>query len=100
VSDDLRLGDLVRVRHTDRRGHHRVPGYCRGAEGRVVVVGRASPLPDDVVAGAGGARMQPVYTVRFRAASLLGEGDHDIFIDLWREYLVGPLRGDEGAARG
>lgn len=100
MSDGLRPGDLVRVRHTDRRGHHRVPGYCRGAEGRVVAVGPARPLPDDVVAGAEGPRTQPVHTVRFDAASLLGEGDHDVVVDLWREYLVGPLPGDEGDPRG
>jgi Nitrile hydratase beta subunit len=100
VSDDLSLGDTVRVRHADRRGHHRIPGYCRGAVGRVVAVGPASPLPDDVVARAGDPRMQCVYTVRFQAASMLGEGDHEIIIDLWREYLVGPLGSEEGVPRG
>jgi len=30
---------------------------------------------------------EPVYTVRFAAAELFGEGDHTVTIDLWESYL-------------
>ena len=33
------------------------------------------------------AEPEPVYTVRFAAAELFGEGDHTVTIDLWESYL-------------
>jgi nitrile hydratase len=33
------------------------------------------------------AEPEPVYTVRFAAAELFGEGDHAVTIDLWQSYL-------------
>jgi nitrile hydratase len=33
------------------------------------------------------AQPESVYTVRFAAAELFGEGDHTVTIDLWESYL-------------
>jgi len=31
--------------------------------------------------------VEPVYTVRFAAADLWGEGTHAVTVDLWESYL-------------
>lgn len=84
--------DEVRVRSDERPGHHRIPGYCRGAVGNVVAVIGTQPLPDDVVAHRPQPRTQPVYTVRLEAADLFGAGDHTVLVDLWEDYLEAVAR--------
>lgn len=83
----FQVDDRVRVRTDDRPGHHRIPGYCRDAVGRVVAVGAPQPLPDDVVAHRSPPRVQPVYAVCLDAAALFGTGDHVVLVDLWEDYL-------------
>jgi nitrile hydratase len=43
------------------------------------------PLPDDRSRGV--ETVEPVYTVRFRASELFGEGDHDVTVDVWASHL-------------
>ena len=57
-------GQAVRTRLSAR------PGYARGRAGTVHM-----------------RRSAEVYSVRFRAADLWGEGDHDVYLDLLERYL-------------
>ena len=90
---DLSPGTRVRTRRTDPPHHTRVPRYARGAVGTVVEAEGRHPIADE---RARGRQPQPttVYAVRFSAAELFGDGDHDVVLDLWEDYLT-PL--DEGA---
>ena len=49
-------------------------------------VGGRHPLPDRRARQLP-SEPEPVYTVRFAAAELFGEGDHTVTIDLWESYL-------------
>ena len=77
-------GDQVRTSLTDPPHHTRLPRYARGAVGTVVEHQGRHPLPDR---RARQLPAEPVYTVRFAAAELFGEGDHTVTIDLWESYL-------------
>jgi len=44
-------------------------------------------LPDDNSRRIVPPRVEPVYTVRFAAADLWGEGTHAVTVDLWESYL-------------
>ena len=79
-------GDRVRASLTDPPHHTRLPRYARGAVGPVVEHLGRHPLPDRR-AWQLPAEPVPVYTVRFAAAELFGEGDHTVTIDLWESYL-------------
>src|SRR3954465_3320279 len=90
------VGDRVRTRTVDPSHHTRLPRYARGQVGEVVADLARWTLADQSArgarAGAGGggggaARGEPVYTVRFTARDLWGEGDHHVTIDLWQTYL-------------
>jgi nitrile hydratase len=79
-------GDLVRTSHEDPPHHTRLPRYARGAVGTVVDAHGDYPLPDDRSRGLP-AEPQPVYTVRFAAWDLFGEGDHAVTVDVWQHHL-------------
>lgn len=79
-------GDRVRTAHADPPHHTRLPRYARGAVGTVVEVEGAHPLADDRSRGLP-APPQPVYTVRFAARELFGEGDHDVTLAVWESHL-------------
>ncbi|HWF82321.1 MAG TPA: SH3-like domain-containing protein [Streptosporangiaceae bacterium] len=79
-------GDRVRTRRTDPPHHTRLPRYVRGATGTVVELQGSHPLPDDRARGLR-ADPEPVYTVRFAARDLFGEGEHVVTVDLWQSYL-------------
>ena len=78
-------GDLVRTSRDDPPHHTRVPRYARGAVGTVVEPIGEHPLPDDRSRGI--TTVEPVYTVRFPAYELFGEGDHDVTVDIWASHL-------------
>ena len=78
-------GDRVRTRRTDPPHHTRLPRYARGALGTVVRDSGAHPLADDRARGLA-APVEPVYTVRFDATELFGEGEHAVTLDLWESY--------------
>ena len=82
-------GEMVRVRDLHTAGHTRLPGYCRGRVGRVVLVHPGFVFPDTNSQRAG-ERPQHVYAVRFEAATLWGEGaesDAAVHVDLFEDYL-------------
>ena len=83
---DLAPGTRVRTRRTDPPHHTRLPRYARGAVGTVVESEGPSPLADD---RARGLPTQPetVYTVRFDARELFGEGEHGVMLALFESYL-------------
>src|SRR5262249_49761696 len=85
--DRFQPGDLVRIRAVDPAYHTRVPAYARGQVGSVDHVHQKCPLPDDRARGIPAPRVEPVYTVRFAACDLWGEGTHTVTLDLWESYL-------------
>ncbi len=79
-------GTRVRTRRTDPPHHTRLPRYARGAVGTVVGSQGSHPLADDRARGLP-AEPQTVYTVRFAARELFGEGDHHVTVDVWESHL-------------
>jgi nitrile hydratase len=83
------LGDPVRTRNLQPRGHTRLPGYARSRRGTVARVHPAWVYPD---AHAHGEGEQPTYAyaVRFAARELWG-ADADpaasVCVDLFEPYL-------------
>jgi nitrile hydratase len=80
-------GDRVVARAIDPDHHIRLPRYVRGHVGEVIEVQGAWPLPDDRARGRPAPWVEPVYTVRFAATDLWGEGEHEVTVDLWQSYL-------------
>jgi nitrile hydratase len=83
------VGDPVRARNLQPRGHTRLPGYARSRRGTVALVHPAWVYPDSNAHGEG---EQPTYAyaVRFRARELWGaEADPaaSVCIDLFEPYL-------------
>ena len=79
-------GTRVRTRRSDPPHHTRLPRYARGAVGTVLEVEGEHPLADDRARGLP-APVQTVYTVRFDACELFGEGDHAVTLALFESYL-------------
>lgn len=90
------VGDAVRARNLDVRGHTRLPRYVRGKEGVVSAVHGTHVFPDTSAHGLG-ENPQPLYNVRFEADELWGdnvERKDCVHIDLWEDYLeASPLKG-------
>jgi hypothetical protein len=80
-------GDRVVTTTFDPDHHTRLPRYARGHVGEVVEVQGVWPLPDDRARRMPAPRVEPVYTVRFAARDLWGEGEHEVTVDLWQSYL-------------
>ena len=79
-------GDRVRATRADPPHHSRVPRYARGAVGTVVELQGLHPLADLRAQGLP-AEPEPVYTVRFSAGELFGQGDHSVTVDVWESRL-------------
>ena len=86
MSERFAPGTRVRTRRADPPHHTRLPRYARGAVGTVVEPEGRHPLADDRARGLP-AELQTVYTVRFPARELFGEGDHSITLALFESYL-------------
>ena len=84
------VGDEVRARNINPRGHTRLPRYVRGHRGVIDRLQGVFVLPDSNAALAG-EHPQPVYSVRFTARELWGdEVAHPadkIYVDMWDCYL-------------
>jgi nitrile hydratase beta subunit-like protein len=80
-------GDRVRARPGDPVYHTRVPRYVRGQVGEVVEAEGEWLVPDDSARRVDQPRTETVYTVRFPAAALWGEGTHTVTLNLWESYL-------------
>ena len=85
----FRVGDTVRVRDVQPRGHTRCPRYVRGHRGVVVRIDRPFTLPD-LAAHTDRDHREPTYGVRFSATELwsASAATRDaVYVDLWESYL-------------
>ncbi|GGC86527.1 nitrile hydratase subunit beta [Chelatococcus reniformis] len=83
------VGDRLRAREMNPRGHTRLPRYARGKLGTVEIVHGGYVLPDTHAHGQG-ENPQWLYCVRFSARELWGpEADPSlaVSIDAWESYL-------------
>ena len=79
----------VRARNINPAGHTRLPRYVRGKTGVIVRDHGVYLLPDSN-AHFQGEKRQHVYSVRFAATELWGEGASPrdfVHLDLWDDYL-------------
>ncbi len=81
-------GTRVRTSLLDPPHHTRLPRYVRGRVGQVLELQGTHPLPDQRARRIADPRVEPVYTVRFAARDLWGEGTHSVTVDLWESYLT------------
>lgn len=88
------VGDRVRARNLNPRGHTRLPRYVRGHVGTVSLVHGAHVYPDRHAATAPGApfddRPEWLYTVAFDGTELWGpqaEAGTSVSVDAWEPYL-------------
>jgi nitrile hydratase beta subunit len=89
IEPGFRAGDAVRARNLNPTGHTRLPRYCRGKRGSVAADQGVWVFPDTHAAGLG-KKAQHVYSVRFAAAELWGDGAPArdfVYVDLWEDYL-------------
>ncbi len=83
------IGDRVRTRVMNPRGHTRLPVYLRGRPGRIDAVLGMLPFPDARAAGVVSAA-QTAYTVRFASTDVWGsdgESRGSVCADLFESYL-------------
>ncbi|MEO1677848.1 MAG: nitrile hydratase subunit beta [Pseudomonadota bacterium] len=83
------VGDRVRTVNHQPSGHTRLPGYARGCSGVVTAIHGSHVYPD-TNAHFEGESPCPLYTVRFDAIELFGEGADrslTVSIDAWEPYL-------------
>ena len=84
-------GQSVCAREINVPGHTRLPRYVRGRRGTIERDHGAHVFPDSN-AKLEGENPQYLYTVRFAARELWGEGANPadaVYLDLWEEYLDG-----------
>ncbi len=84
----FQIGNTVRTRRMNPLGHTRLPRYCRGRIGTIVLVHGAHVFPDTHAAGLG-EQPQWLYTVRFDAKELWGPDTtaSSVCVDCWEPYL-------------
>ena len=86
----FKIGDRVRTRNIHPRGHTRSPRYLRGHQAEIIAVHGAHVFPDSSARGLG-EDPQWLYTLRFSANDIWGNGSNDIIhADLWEPYLEAP----------
>ena len=89
VAPRFRAGDRVRTRNINPAGHTRLPRYARAREGVVECDYGVFVFPD-TRAVFEGDKPQHLYSVRFSARELWGDGANDgdcVYLDLWDDYL-------------
>jgi nitrile hydratase len=82
-------GQHVRARNINPTGHTRLPRYTRGKVGLIVRDHGVFVFPD-TNAHFQGETPQHVYSVRFTARELWGDGASErdsVYVDLWDDYL-------------
>ncbi len=82
-------GDTVLVRNIDPEGHTHVPHYVRGKRG-VVQRDRGIFVFPEAHDHGESPRLQHVYSVRFAARDIWGQGASDrdsLHFSLWDEYM-------------
>ena len=89
VRPSFKVGQRVRARNINPSGHTRLPRYARGKVG-VVFRDHGVYLFPDTNAHSQGEKRQHVYSVRFTARELWGEGASardSVHLDMWDDYL-------------
>ncbi len=89
VAPRFKVGQQVRARNLNPTGHTRLPRYARGKMGRIHRDHGVYSFPD-TDAHSLGEKRQHVYSVRFAARELWGEGASSrdsVYIDMWDDYL-------------
>lgn len=89
VPPKFRVGDAVVARSINPAGHTRLPRYARGKRGVVDRDHGVFVFPD-TNAHFQGEKPQHVYSVRFAARELWGEGasaNDSVHLDLWDDHL-------------
>lgn len=84
------VGDSVRTAESTRPGHTRLPQYARGRRG-VVTADHGVWIFADAAGRDLGFVPQHVYTVRFAATELWGDGANSrdsVYVDLWDDHLA------------
>lgn len=85
----FKVGDTVRVKNMNPRGHTRLPRYVRGHIGTISMLHGNHVYPD-TAAHDQGEHPQPLYNVCFKATELWGADAPErdcLYIDLWDSYL-------------
>ena len=85
----FKVGDKVRVRNLESKGHNRAPNYVKGKVGVIAHFSGSHLLPDTHAHDLGD-NAQPLYSVRFEAKTLWGanvDRKDCVYIDLWEDYL-------------
>ena len=88
IRPTYQVGDAVRARQINPKGHTRLPRYVRGKKGEIEKLYKIQDIQDHVPESKRGP--QPVYSVRFEAAELWGdaaEANQSLYIDMWESYL-------------
>lgn len=83
------VGDRVRARNINPKGHTRLARYVRGRVGTINMYHQCHVLPD-THAHDQGENPQPLYNVSFSARELWGDDSNhrdSVNIDLWEDYL-------------
>lgn len=82
------IDDGVRIREVHPKTHTRLPRYCRGKRGTVVMLHGAHVFPDSNARG-DGEDPQWLYTVRFDGSELWGADTTatSVHVDCWEPYL-------------
>lgn len=91
ITPAYKVGDRVRVRNFNPRGHTRAPRYVRGRVGEIVRLHGIHVYPDTHTPEK--TEGFPLYSVRFTGAELWGpDGDarSAVYADLWEPYLEKP----------
>jgi len=89
VRPSFKVGQRVRARNINPTGHTRLPRYARGKAG-VVMRDHGVYVFPDTNAHFQGEKRQHVYSVRFTARELWGDGASQrdsVYIDMWDDYL-------------
>ena len=85
----FQVGQSVRARNINPRGHTRLPRYARGKQGLIDRVHGVFVFPDSNALFQG-EKPQPLYSVKFAARELWGAeaaAPDSVYIDLWEDYL-------------
>ena len=85
----FKVGENVRARNLEVRGHTRLTRYVRGKSGVIARLHGTHAFPD-TAAHDQGENPQPLYNVRFEANELWGDNvdrKDCVYIDLWEDYL-------------
>jgi hypothetical protein len=84
-------GQRVRVSARPHEGHHRTPGYLKGATGTIERLHGGFPNPETLAYGRDGKPAQPLYLVSFDQRQLWpsyrGAPEDRLYVDLYEHWL-------------